>query len=69
MVFYNGVLRVLVEGRTYYACGICGLVYRRREHAEACLEYCRCYRACSLVLERLAIGRIEPGAMKSMRLK
>lgn len=52
------VTKVSYEGREYYACDICGLVYQDYETATRCEDFCRRFKACSVEISSKAVGRI-----------
>ena len=58
------VLVVEVEGRRYYACGECLLVYRTPEEAGECEEYCSAHGACRVDLAARVVGRIRPYGLR-----
>ena len=53
------VVYIMVEGRKYYACGECGLVYRQRRLARECEEWCSKYKSCNRELAGKAVGFIR----------
>jgi len=46
------------EGKEYYACSICGLVYELPDYAAACEENCSGYGCCGLDVTRYAVGYV-----------
>jgi len=56
------------EGKVYYACSICGLVYEESDYAVACEENCSGCGCCGLEVTRYAIGCVveDGGARKIM---
>ena len=52
------VLVIKHNGREYYACSICGLVYESRDYAESCEENCSSndYGCCGVDLSPFAVG-------------
>ena len=43
-------------GNRTYACKFCGLVYEKKEFADACAEYCGKNHACSPEIAKDSIG-------------
>lgn len=41
--------------KTFYVCEECGLIYKEREWAEKCEEFCAKYQMCSLEITRYAV--------------
>jgi hypothetical protein len=63
-LFFDGVLRIKIRESTFYACGYCGLIYEDKETATRCAEFCRKHGGCSIEIEELSIGRIEPASFR-----
>ena len=57
---------VEVEGRKFYACGECGLIYESLDIASKCEEWCRAHETCNVELERQAVGYMR--AVKGLRM-
>jgi len=42
---------------TFFTCGECGLAYQEKNWAQACEEFCRAHKSCSLEIIRHAVKR------------
>ena len=43
------------EGEEYYQCKECKLIYKEREWAEKCEEWCKKYKSCNLEITKHAV--------------
>ncbi len=68
-LLFEGVLRIRVKDSVFYACGYCGLVYDNKDVAMKCAEFCKKHGGCSIEIERMSIGRIEPLSFRLTRIK
>jgi len=59
LLLLTTVTKVSYEGREYYACDICGLVYQDYETAIRCENFCRRFKACFVEISSEAVGRIS----------
>jgi len=64
------VLIIEHEGRKYYACSICRLVYESLNYATLCEKYCSKGKCCGVNITSFAIGYAveEDGVMKTVFL-
>lgn len=45
------------DGKTYYSCSICGLVYQSIKYAKLCEDYCSKHPgSCSIEISKYAVG-------------
>ncbi len=49
------VKKIEKEGRIYFQCGECSFLYKEKELAEGCEDYCRKHNSCSLEITRHAV--------------
>ena len=52
------------EGRKYYQCEECGLLYADKETAEKCQAWCSERKSCNLEIIKLAIKEPRQGGVK-----
>ncbi|HLC68795.1 MAG TPA: hypothetical protein VJH24_03055 [Candidatus Bilamarchaeaceae archaeon] len=45
------------EGKTVYACEICGFAYAEKRYAEKCEAHCKKYNGCSLEITKHALRK------------
>ena len=50
------VLEIVVEGKRFYACGECGLIYEASSDASRCEKWCKEHRSCNLAIAEKSIG-------------
>ncbi len=47
---------VTKEGKKYYKCEECGLLYTNKETAEECQAWCSKHKSCNLEIIRRSVG-------------
>ena len=45
------------EGKKYFQCGDCGFLYKEKEFARKCEDWCLKYKSCNMEITAHAIGK------------